>query len=328
MILALLQKNTSFNRVDQAVTFNWPADTKDRFRNDLIRTTHRLHTSNLFNDDGLADLLDRYPREKLGIYSFPPQSGGSVEWLRGQAPDASGKVLIEAVKTGRMWLNLRNAGQYLSEYQKIEDTVFDHLEAATGEAIFKRDCGVLISSPNKHVNYHLDIPMVCLVHLRGQKTMYVYPRREPFVPPQSIEGIALREQEEALVFDDRFETDAVEVVLNPGDAVTWPQNAPHRVQNADNLCVSLSCEFLTKRALIRSNAIYANGILRRSFGMSPSLDDGIGPKEIAKAAFARAAKLIKRPPEKSPTPISFELNADTLSLNHLDNSHALHEANA
>ncbi|WP_083240371.1 JmjC domain-containing protein [Methyloceanibacter methanicus] len=294
--------------------FDWPADMASRFRKEIVCSTHDVHTSNLFSDEALADLLDRYPREKLGFYTFPPHSDGAVAASRCQAPTASGATLLEAVRKGRMWLNLRNVGAYLPEYKAIEDTVFEQFEAATGERTFKRDVGVLISSPNEHVHYHLDIPMVCLVHLRGQKTVYVYPCNEPFAPQPQVEGIALREQEEQLTFQSQFDKAAVELVMNPGDAVTWPQAAPHRVQNSDSLCVSLSCEFLTLPALIRANAIYTNGLLRRKLGLKPRLTDKIGLDQIAKAAIARASKLVNPPPKAAPAPIVFELDENTLEL--------------
>lgn len=294
--------------------FDWPADMASRFRNEIIRSKHDLHTSDLFSDEGLEELLDRYPREKLGIHAFPPHADGVVKAVRGQAPTASGATLLEAVKQGHMWLNLRNAGAYLPEHRQVEDAVFGQLEDATREKSFKRDVGVLISSPNKHVHYHLDIPMVCLVHLRGRKTVYVYPRDEPYAPQPQVESIALREQEEELTFQDRFDADAVKLEMGPGDAVIWPQTAPHRVQNADNLCVSLSCEFLTARALIRANAIYMNGLLRRKLGLNPQLGDRVGVGQLTKAALARAAKLIQPPPEGAPVPIAFELDEKTLDL--------------
>jgi len=298
--------------------FEWPADRQSRFRNEIIRAKHNLHTSDLFTDQGLAELLERYPREKLAIHAFPPHTDGVVKSVRGQAPTASGAALLDAVKQGHMWLNLRNAGAHLPEFKKIEDTLFDQLDEATGEKSFKRDVGVLISSPNKHVHYHLDIPLVCLAHLRGQKTLYVYPRNEPYAPQPQVEGIALREQEEELTFQAQFDDDAAKLLMEPGDLVTWPQMAPHRVQNADNLCVSLSCEFLTVPALIRANAIYANGLLRRKLGLNPRLNDEIGMGQIIKAALARAAKLVSPPPESAPAPILFELDEKSLDLIELE----------
>jgi quercetin dioxygenase-like cupin family protein len=34
--------------------------------------------------------------------------------------------------------------------------------------------------------------------------------------------------------------------LEPGDVVSWPHNAPHRIENLDSLNVSLSTGFVTE----------------------------------------------------------------------------------
>ena len=109
---------------------------------------------------------------------------------------------------------------------------------------------------------------------------------------EQLEGIVLGETEEEIDYDPVFDGDARVTKLTPGDMVTWPQNAPHRIDNGNCLNVSLSCEFLTIPALVKANALYTNGFLRRRFGKDPSIArDGVVSR-YAKAAFARAHKLV------------------------------------
>jgi hypothetical protein len=302
--------------------FQWPDDSATRFRRDTLKATHDGHTSPLFEDDGLADLLDRYPREKLGVYKFPDHAEGKVKALHGDAPGVSGAQLLQAVKDGRIWLNLRAANRELPEYEDLKQQIFGQLESATGHKTLKQDVGVLISSPNIHVHYHLDIPLVCLVQMRGTKTLHLYPPEAPFAPPEQVECVALRETEEEITFQNSFDTSADAITLNPGDAITWPQNAPHRVQNADVMNVSLSCEFMTPGALLRANAIYTNGLLRRKLGWSPQLPPQNGVGVLTKAVLARGAKLVHRPPEKGPTPTTFRIDPNTGHAVDLTDQHA------
>jgi hypothetical protein len=47
-------------------------------------------------------------------------------------------------------------------------------------------------------------------------------------------------------------------------AVSWPLHAPHRVENLDSACLSLTTEFQTWPSRITNGAYYANGVMRRA----------------------------------------------------------------
>jgi hypothetical protein len=49
----------------------------------------------------------------------------------------------------------------------------------------------------------------------------------------------------------------------PGEALAWPLYAPHRVENQEGLCVSLSMDYQTWGSRITTGAHRANGVLRR-----------------------------------------------------------------
>ena len=292
------------------MSFYWPSQTRETFGKSLIEASHSLHSDSRFDDNGLAELLDRFPREHLGIYCFPPQAEGRVEPAHGRADGIRGKDLLDAVKRGHIWLNLRDASRHLADYGETCDELFDGLEDACGRHILKRDLGVLISSPNVNVQYHLDIPLVVLVQIRGKKRVWLYPTGEPFARSEHIEAISMRETEEDIPFSASFDAHAKIVDLEPGMAITWPQMAPHRVQNADVLNVSLSCEFMTLPALIQANAIHANAVLRRRTGMSPRQPHGMDAGTIAKAGLSRVLKLMHRPVgAPNPAP-QFEIDPD------------------
>lgn len=289
------------------ITYVWPEGMAEGFGREIFLSNHNGHQSPHFTDEALARLLDEYPRDKLGVYKFPDHAEGKVKAIHGSAPDLSGAEILEAVKKGELWLNLRAVNRELETYSELANSLFDQLEAASGVKTLKRDMGVLISSPNIHVHYHLDIPLVCLVQVRGVKTLYLYPVGAPFAEPEQLEDIVLRTQDEELRYLNEFEEHVRVIELKPGMALTWPQTAPHRVQNADVLNVSLSCEYMTMPGLLKANALYANGKLRRTVGYKADFPQTVGPITFAKAVAAQALKKVQPVPEKSPTPITFEL---------------------
>ncbi len=294
------------------MAINWPGSTKADFGKTLVEASHTLHQSPLFCDASLAALLDAYPRDKLGIWTFANHGEGEEAPVRGTAGDMSGTDLLEAVKRGRIWLNLRATNLHVADYASVGDDIFDSITSATGQRTLKRDMGVLISSPNVHVHYHLDIPLVALLQVRGEKKVWFYPPRNEYAPDERLEAIALLEQEEGLAFQSTFDREAVCIDLKPGMAVTWPQTAPHRIQNADMMNVSLSCEFMTLPALVRANAIYANGRLRRDFGLKPRRPQTLSAATIGKAALARLLKTTGRSqPRRAPTQPTFTIDLST-----------------
>jgi hypothetical protein len=278
----------------QTEIVKWPQDVAARFANETLVLAHDLDQRPMFSDAGLIALLDRYPREHLEVFTMGTDPVDWKSWVRGSVDDLSGAELFKAVHEGRIWLNLRMANRYLADYADLADEIFADKEAnIAGFKAFNRDLGVLISSPNAQVFYHLDSPLVSLWQIRGTKFVRVYRPEAPFAAPEQIESVVLRENDEQLPFDLAWDSEAEEITLEPGMMVTWRQNAPHRIVNGNMVNVSLSVEFMTAPALLRANVIYANGVLRRRFGLKPSIQSGLDPRALLKFGLARAFKALK-----------------------------------
>jgi len=272
----------------------WPKDVAARFSKETLVLNHKLHQRPMFSEAGLISLLDRYPRDRLEVFTMGTDPVDWTSWSRGSVDDFSGAQLFRAVQTGRIWLNLRMANRYLADFAALSDEIFADKEThVAGLRTLKRDLGVLISSPNAQVFYHLDSPLVSLWQIRGTKSVRVYKPEAPFAGPAQIEAGVLRETDEQMPFDLAWDSDAQEIMLRPGMMVTWPQNAPHRIVNGPMVNVSLSVKFMTPAAMLRANVIYANGILRRRWGMKPSIQSGLDPRVFLKFGLARLFKALK-----------------------------------
>lgn len=295
---------------------NWMPEMAADFGHKPILAEHNLHQRPMFSDAGLADLLDRYPREELNLYTMGTDlTDRQNGFRRGLAGDLNGAEIVQAINRGRLWLNLRAVNDHIPEYDALCDEMFGEMDSLVpGLKTLKRDCGVLISSPNARVYYHLDIPCVTLWQIRGSKKVYVWPNGEPYADDVQIEAIVLKEREEEINYDPSFESAATCYAMTPGKMLTWPQMAPHRVDNDDCVNISLSCEFLTLPSLLRANAVYTNGVLRRKLGANPSmLRDGTFAT-YSKAAVARVLKLAMKPPslqDIAPPTFTVDLSEET-----------------
>ena len=273
-----------------APVLDWTPDKAKRFGDAILTFRHGLHERPLFTDEGLASVIDRYPREKLGVFTMGEDLTDWTSWRRGSAGTVPGERLLRMVQAGRLWLNLRDTNLHLPEFAALCDEIAADKERALGRPILKRDLGLLISSPNAQVLYHLDVPLSSLWQIRGQKHLSLYPRAEPYVSDAEIERFVMREGEGQFAYDTAWDGAATTITLNPGHMVTWRQNAPHQVANGPMMNVSLSMEFMTPAAIVRANVLYANGVLRRRLGWSPRVQDRPGPTLVAKLALARALK--------------------------------------
>lgn len=289
---------------------DWTPDKARSFTKQNLVFQHGLHERPMFDDAGLEELLDCYPREKLGVFTMGEDPVAWTTWRKGSAGGLSGSKLLEAAQAGRIWLNLRATNEYLPEYAALGEEIFAEKQTQTGVRTMKRDLGMLISSANAQVFYHLDVPLVSLWQLRGRKKVWVYPVADPYVGQEVLERIVLKETAEQFTFDPAWDAGAQAYDLTPGTMVTWAQNAPHRIENGPMLNVSLSIEFMTPQALMRANVIYANGVMRRRLGARPRVQDGFTPVGLGKVAVARAAKALKlQTPHERMLPVTFKLDA-------------------
>ena len=103
--------------------------------------------------------------------------------------------------------------------------------------------------------------------------------------------------DEEIPYSPDFDEHAAVSDLKPGEVVSRPPNAPHRVENLDTLNVSLSTGFVMQAADRRYLVYGANHLFRRQFGL-PTIstrETGLVASTtcLAYRAFRRAGLLPK-----------------------------------
>lgn len=272
----------------------WSAEEKAGFGNTILRSRHRLLETGLFDRQAIERLIEGYPSSHYNL-CMTGTAGGERKWLEGEFGRASGGDVLAAIENNRMWLNLRRVMEVDPRYAAVLDGMFAEMaEMVPGFKPFKLNLGILVSSPRAEVYYHADVPGQGLLQLAGEKRIWIYPNTPKFLPEHELEGIILGETEEEISYDPAYDADAQMCQLGAGDMVTWPLNAPHRVQNLDSLNISVTIEYWTQ-AIRDAYAIrYANGLLRRRLGVAePSLRRHF-LNTYPKAAIAVAHRKLKR----------------------------------
>ena len=236
---------------------------------EAFRFQHRLDATGLFTDEALAQLIDEQPRDRFDVLTMRRNPPGGERWKAGEANGLSGAEILEAVRTGALWVSCRRAMDLHPRYQPLfAQMMADYAEAA-GVKVLSASASILISGPQMGIFFHADAADTMLWHLRGSKTMFIYPPTEEFIPARAMEAILLKDNLSDAPYHEAMDEAAERVVFQPGEAAAWPLHAPHRVQNGPNLNVSISIEYTTPESARANGVLYTNGWLRRRLGVKP-----------------------------------------------------------
>ena len=285
----------------------WSAHHAALFGSQTLCLSHRLHTSPLFTDDALATLLETVERRDYHVNLM--DDGRRRE---GELGDLSGAEALRAVRDGEIWINLRAPDRANPAYRALLDEIYDEFETRVdGLRTYRRNMTILISSPKVRVKYHIDVPGQTLWQIRGEKRVFVYPARAPFLPQAALEKVVIGEAHETdMGFQPWFDDYAQAIDLAPGQMLHWPLNAPHRVDNADCLNVSITTEHWTDDLRNAYAVNFANGMMRKA-GLDPQARPEGGPglwTRLGLAGAIKASGLQKR--EAKPYRIDFAVDPD------------------
>lgn len=260
---------------------------------------HSIGQSGLATDEALAALLERYPADLFDINLYDFEEDGQFSLRTGARGRSSGVEMLDAIQKGRLWVNLRDVETgYPTLWAEVLKAFEDMKALYPGLRPTTMTGHLILSSPRARVPYHFDAAGVVLFHLRGRKRLWVYPGDEMHLPERSMELVVMRQTTEEIPYVPAFDADATVVDLEPGQALTWPFYAPHRVENLSAFCVSLSVEFQTWESRLRNGALFTHGAMRAR-GLRPGATDrlstpGLAARWAASVALKRTGAVRSR----------------------------------
>jgi len=296
-----------------AVFSAWRPEHAAAWGRDAACLAHTLHQHPLFTLPALAELIERCPPSHYALVETGGSDTDSRLWREGDIAGVSGERVIQMVARSNLWLNLRDVGALDARYgallQSAYDEVARHVPGFRAQGL---KLGILISSPGARVHYHCDLPGQALWQIAGRKRVYIYPPRPPFLQPQALENIAYSGFEFKLDYQPAFDAAAQVFELEPGQMLTWPLNAPHRVENHDVLNISVTSEHWTDANRRSQRVLLANAVLRHRLGLAARSHAHSGPgywaKVVLQAAWRRTPWA--RRTQSAERPIEFHLAPD------------------
>lgn len=276
----------------QQLLQDWTPDDFNTLEKGVLLGRHRMLETGLFSDDSLARIIDNHPDEDLSISTMGHDTK-CFEWREGDRNGVAGSVIIDLVRRGHLWINCRKMMQHHPEFRELVNGVYDELQGCVpGFLADQRTANLLISSPDALVHYHIDMPVNMLWHMRGRKRVWVYPHFDHrFVSQEVVEQVCIGRFSEDVPYDPEFDRYALVFDVEPGQLLTWPQMAPHRVTNLEGLNVSLSTEHKNAIAKRRINVHLANHLLRTHLGRFHRSTEVSGIAARLKEGLARAQRI-------------------------------------
>lgn len=307
-------------------SFDWSVEEYKKFSHEIQLLKHEYHKSKLFSDEAIIELLDNYPRTWLQCYTMGTNPENHNEWTPVHIANSSGAEIMKALKKGRIWINAVNINKYDKHYGKLIEEMYEKISSNCPHIHNLRNAfnALLISSPGIQVYYHLDTDPNMLWHIRGVKKFWVYPAQDKrFTPQNHIEEIIAHERHENMPYQSWYDDHAYTVSLEEGQAVSWPQHSPHRVENVTiNISLTSSYESSQSRRLVGVHG--ANFYFLKKLGIKnrPTNTQGLLPAIKAFSYYVcNKLSLLKKGSRTSTyvSDIHVDANSDT-GLSKLDSA--------
>ena len=247
----------------------WTQEASNKIDTEAMTVAHNAHTLDLFSEQSLTALIDKYPKDKLQVFTMGDDPENRSDWEPVDTTDASGADIMHAIRVGRVWVKLMRIDLNDPRCKSLIDSLYQQIEQSCPNLnlAWVRPM-ILISSPKALVYYHADPQPTMLWQVSGVKRVWIYPAMsEDFIDQTLMEEIFSGVVDEEAPYDPEFDKSAKVFDLEPGQLLLWPPNAPHRVTNHDNVNVSLSVAFGTESSEQRALTYKSNFFLRKKLGL-------------------------------------------------------------
>lgn len=245
------------------------SDLLHHFPHEPFVARHPLVGHPAFTLERLVDLAATLPADSVEYNAGELDVGvfGAETPRNGLSPTET----IRRIETCRSWLVLKNVEQD-PEFAALLDALLDDLERRARLKLHgfgRREGFVFVSSPGSVTPYHLDPEHNFLLQLRGTKTIHMFDVADRFVMSEAVLDASHVGSGRNLPYAPTYEAHARCFTLTPGDALHFPVNAPHWVQNGDAVSISFSVTFRSAQSERNSQLRIVNHHLRQ-LGLAPS----------------------------------------------------------
>jgi len=274
----------------------WPSEVCQQFGMNFDKQEHNLQDLSLFTDEAIIELLDTYPRRYLQCFTMGTDPGRPQDWRTVCIKNVSGKTLLDAVKRGRLWVNVTNICRFNEKYcDLITDTytqigsIASHIKNPN-----PRYNTLVLASRGTQFYFHISPEHNMVWNMRGAVTVSALPALDfRFVSQKLLEDIYAHEASGAIPYRPEFEASLQKINARSGECVWWPQAAPVRIEYHE-FNVSLITSYFNADTYRREHVQLANRYLLRPFGAGKrSVDEHGMLSRLKQVTFRGIAKMVE-----------------------------------
>lgn len=267
-----------------------------KFNQESFQVVHRLSSHPLFSLDALMDLAKRTAEHRPNRIYYDA-GNVRVEQRWNEVPKSSFSALdaLRRIEECGAWIVLKHA-QEDPAYRSLLDQGLAEMVALAGRdlepLIKQKDIIIFITSPKRITTYHIDRECNWILQIHGTKMLYVFDQNDREVLPEEEVELFWARDNNSAKYKPALQNRAHAYHLAPSIGVHVPVNAPHWLQNDDNISVTLSVNFQFKDS-VRANVYRANYFLRR-LGMKPAAPGKKPVRDALKNATMAGAVRLRR----------------------------------
>jgi len=225
---------------------------------------HLLADHPLLSHDRIREALRRVPDDCVDVRAVDEEDGagsyGRKKRLAMSAADA-----LRDMERRRLWMNVQKVHRFDEGFQSLVREVLRSVARSFPELtpeVYGAGAYLIVSSGRASCHFHADPDLNFLMQIRGKKRLHVWSPSTLDEPTR--EALAATGDHGAVPYKPEYEGAALPPVdLTPGHGAFIPLFAPHRVENDDEPCVSLSVGFVPREAMIRLRVHEVNHELRK-----------------------------------------------------------------
>lgn len=269
---------------------------------------HGLANHPMFELSALAQLANRIPKFQNFVYWQNGRVKVDDKWDANPAPRLPLEQTIEGIAGNDSLVILKHAEQdavYGPVLQEILQRIYSFTSPDAQHDILLGESLIFMNSPNRKTAYHLDLESNFLLQVAGVKLVHVFdPADRSLTPHRELENHCGGDDNGA-IYKPARQNDAHFYRLTPGHGVHFPSTAPHWVQNADQVSISININYDLVSIHHRLKRVYKMNRAMRRLGIEPT-DPGESPirdsvKERLSAGMGAVLKTFRSKANQDPS---------------------------
>lgn len=258
------------NHLPERIYSTDPVKFREMYDKRPFMLDHSLSDHPAFTMERLHELLERSLPIKDKVYWNAGKKDPGQKWKDRPGRDFSIEEAFRRIRECDAWIIIFGADrdpeihsmlqQGLREVEELSGIPLD-VEMKNSQSI------VFITSPHRVTEYHIDRECSLLLQIHGKKTIHIFDQNDRDVlTEQELEQFWTNDNN-AATYKPHLQSRASSFLLEPGKAVHIPVNAPHWLENGDDISVSINQNFQYHNHRLAN--IYRANYYMRKMGLSP-----------------------------------------------------------